>query len=156
MMEKEKALARLMKQCSVCEKCRKDCLTLLVRWGVEKEEQKKIINYLIENKYIDERRYVAAYVKDKARFSNWGEMKIKMGLRDKGIENDLINEFLEEIDPEAMEEKIVRALETKTKGLKYKDKYDLRNKLLRFAFSRGYNIDTVNRFINKIGLTEEE
>lgn len=155
-MEYEKALGRLMKQCSLSERCRKDCIVSLDRWEVAKSDQQKIIDYLVENKYVDENRYVAAYVKDKSRFSNWGEAKIKTGLRTKGISWELINEAVSEIDTEAMEEKIVKALETKLRGLKYKDKYDLRNKLLRFAFSRGYSIGVVNRFISeKLGAYEE-
>lgn len=155
-MEYEKALARLMRQCSVSERCRKDCVTSLDRWEVAKHDQQKIIDYLTQNKYIDETRYIAAYVKDKSKFSNWGEAKIKMGLRAKGISWELITEAVGEIDPEAMEEKIMKALETKLRGLKYKDKYDLRNKLLRFAFSRGYALEVVNRFINKkLGAYEE-
>lgn len=147
-MDKEKALARLMMQCSVCEKCRKDAITLLERWEVEPKEFAEVIDYLVSNKYIDEQRYTKAFIRDKADYSNWGEMKIKMALRAKGISAELIEEHMGEIDEEAMRLKIKKALETKKRGLKYKDKYDLRNKLLRFAFSRGYNIEVVKRVMN--------
>lgn len=146
-MEKEKALARLMKQCSVCEKCRKDAITLLTRWEVDKNEFAAILDYLVSNRYIDEERYARAFIRDKSNYSNWGEEKIRMTLRAKGIAAEFIEENMSEIDPEAMEAKIKKALETKKKGLKYKDDYDLRNKLLRFAFSRGYNMTIVKKLI---------
>lgn len=149
MMDKEKGLARLMRICSVCEKCRKDALTSLERWEVDPKEHSEIVDYLIENKYIDERRYAKAFIRDKSNYSNWGETKIKMALRAKGISAELINEYIGEINPKSMEQKIKKALETKMRSIKYKDKYDLRNKLLRFASSRGYSMDVVYKFIGE-------
>lgn len=133
----------------MCEKCRKDAITSLQRWEVAPKEFSEILDYLVSNKYIDEDRYTKAFVRDKSNYSNWGEAKIRTALRTKGIALEMINENMAEIDAGAMEQKIKKALETKKKGLKYKDKYDLRNKLLRFAFSRGYSMDLVYKFVGE-------
>ena len=145
----EKALLKLMKMCSLCEKCEKDSVELLKRWKVDTDKHSEIIGYLLENKYIDNNRFALAYARDKSNFSTWGESKIKMALRAKGITPDVIEEVMGSIDKKTMLEKIERALDTKLKGLKYKDSYDLKNKLLRFAFSRGYDMGIVSSYIEK-------
>ena len=145
----EKALLKLMKMCSLGEKCEKDSVELLKRWKVDADKHDEIIAYLIENKYIDNIRFAFAYTRDKSNFSAWGETKIKMALRAKGISNNIIEDAISSIDENSMIEKTEKALDTKLRNLKYKDNYDLRNKLLRFAFSRGYDMGVVSSYIEK-------
>lgn len=146
----ERALAKLMKLCSLSEKSVKDAKELLIRWKVDELKRGEIIQYLVSNRYIDDSRFAAAYVRDKSNFSAWGTSRIKMGLRAKGISSDIIDYVMSNIDDQVMQDKIERSLDIKMRGLKYKDKYDLRNKLLRFAFSRGYDMEQATDYLNKI------
>lgn len=150
-MEYEKALSRLVRQCALCERCERDVRESMRRWEVDSSTSDKIVNYLVENKYVDNRRYTEAYIKDKATLSNWGEEKIVSGLRAKGIPMTLIKEYLEVIDPHQMSEKIEQAMAQKLSTITYKDKYDMRNKLLRFAFSRGYDMKIATKFLSRLG-----
>lgn len=146
----ERALAKLMKLCSLSEKSVKDAKELLARWKVDESRRGEIIKYLVENRYLDDNRFAAAYVRDKTNFSAWGASRIKMGLRAKGVSSEIIEEVMLSIDDGMMQEKIEKALDTKMRGLKYSDKYDLRNKLLRFAFSRGYDMEQVSDYLRRI------
>ena len=45
----------------------------------------EIIDRLIDEKFIDERRYCRAFVNDKLRFNHWGRVKIQAKLREKKL-----------------------------------------------------------------------
>lgn len=156
---RQQALERLMLLCSKAERCSGDALRLLRRWRIPQEEHDGIIEKLRQDRYLDDARYVRAFVRDKLRYSGWGERKIADALAQKRLGRELIREVIaEESDPERMQEKTARALEQKAGNIRYKNRYDLKNKLMRFGLSRGYAYEAVERIAEKIvrRMPEEE
>ena len=140
----EQALAALMRLAARAERSSGDALRLMQRWGVEPAERRKVLQRLIETKFIDDRRYASAFVRDKLRFSGWGAYKIKAALRAKGVAAEIIDEALaEETDTTAMNDRLVTMLERKARNTKYKTVYELKTKLLRYGASLGYDFETV-------------
>ena len=84
--------------CSSVERCVSEVEAKLEQWGADHEIKDRVIEHLIKEKYIDQRRYCAAFVRDKYRFNQWGRMKIVQALRLKKIPADVISLGLEEID----------------------------------------------------------
>ncbi len=107
----------------------------------DREEAEKVIAQLIEEKYIDDSRYAAAYARDKASIAGWGEVKIRHMLMAKGISPEIIADSLDEIDEMKAGQKLRRMLEVKARSLK--DDPQKKLKLLRFALGRGYTYDEV-------------
>ena len=70
--------------CPISEHCISDVTTKLRAWEVEEFDRKKIIENLIEDDFINEKRYAVAFVRDKFRLNKWGKIKITMALREKG------------------------------------------------------------------------
>ena len=139
----EQALASLMRQCARAEKCSGDALRLMRRWGVSEADAHKVLERLIRERFIDDGRYAVAYVRDKVRFSGWGERKIRMALRAKGVAAHCIDAALgelEENDDTSRLEEILRKKAAKTTA---RDLYDLKGKLVRFGMSRGFDLDDV-------------
>lgn len=148
---KEKALSKLMTLCSKREICTGKARELMWRWGLPQEQQEEIIADLTKYKYIDDMRYARFFVRDKSRFSAWGRHKIAENLRVKRIPQEFITQALEEEYPEsANEENIRKILQQKCRSVKYRDNYDLRNKLIRFGLSRGYDREDVFREVDRI------
>ena len=85
------ALSRMASYCSKSEQCIKNVIEKMAKWELTKEEKEEIIHYLIQEKYIDERRYAEFYAKDKHRFQQWGKNKIGMMLRAKEISEENIH-----------------------------------------------------------------
>ncbi len=84
--EKEDLLQRAQKICSGREYCISDITSLLDRWGAKDEKTKsRIINKLIEDKFLDEERYCRAFARDHFTYSQWGKVKITMSLKAKNI-----------------------------------------------------------------------
>lgn len=66
--------------------------------GADNGIKERVIEHLIKEKYIDQQRYCAAFVRDKYRFNQWGRMKIVQALRLKKIPANMISLGLEAID----------------------------------------------------------
>lgn len=139
----EQALKALMRLASRAEKSSGDAMRLMAGWGVEPSQRQSVLDKLIAMKFIDDRRYADAFVRDKLRFSGWGAYKIRTALRGKGISQQIIDEVLSQADGAEMKERLQRSLATKMKSVKYTSPYDLRNKLMRYGASLGYDFDVV-------------
>ncbi|MCK9156776.1 MAG: RecX family transcriptional regulator [Paludibacteraceae bacterium] len=143
----EEALAKAAALCSLSEKCESDIRKKLLSWGLEANDSEKAIQYLIKEKYIDEKRFARFFVQDKHRFSKWGKTKISYSLKEKGISPAVIREALESIKDEDYSDQIDELLKAKLKGLKYKDLFDAKAKLFRFGMSRGFEYEKVMKAI---------
>ena len=146
----EKALDRAQWLCSQSEKCISDIRLKLAQWGVEPNETQRIIDSLIADGFINEERYAQTYARDKARFSKWGPRKIEMALRAKRIKTELIQMAVANIQDIISNDNLFEILSKKAKTVKHKDVYDLKNKLLRFGVSRGFDYGAVLNATEKL------
>lgn len=141
----EQALFKVAAICTQSEKCESDIRAKLLVWEVSASDSIKIINYLKEEKFLDDARYCSFFVKDKSRFNKWGKVKIGYALRAKKIDEELIVSALGQIDEEEALSTLVSILHTKSRNLKFKDEYDRKAKLIRFALSRGFEMGLINQ-----------
>ena len=136
--------------CARGEQCSYDMRDKFVRWGVDSDKIDELINRLIKEKYIDDSRYARAFCRDKARFQNWGRMKIVYQLRHKKISPDVIEDSLEGIDENQYEDQLLTILKSKRRSIKNPDIYKVRASLYRFAISRGFESALVMRTLPKV------
>lgn len=142
------ALNRASSLCSQGERCSSDIFDKALEWGLSEAEAAELVERLISERFIDDRRYAHAFVHDKFNFQGWGRIKIRYALRQKGIEDAVISEMLEEvIDPEQYQERCVNALRTKSHRMEVPFTQADRAKLFRFAMQRGFEPDVINRSI---------
>ena len=138
--------------CSKSEKCSSDILEKLKLWGLSSEESEPVIEQLIAEKYLDDERFARAYVKDKFRFNHWGKQKIAHMLNAKRISQEILELAFEEIEEEGYSDELRKLLTDKEKSTKAKDKYDKRNKLMRFALGRGFESSKVYEIFKEMGI----
>ncbi len=144
-------LSRAMSLCSKSEKTVYDIRQSMSRWGMtDIEKQDKIINYLIENSFIDESRYSYSYVRDKHKFNRWGRIKIRAMLRAKGLTEPIIDKAINSLSQEEYIKTLKDDISDRKKRLKAKNQYDLRAKLMRFAQSRGYETDLSYKIVDEV------
>ena len=147
----QQALQSLMRLCARSEKSTGDALRLMRTWGVPEGEQRGVLDRLIADRYIDNRRYAEAYTREKSRLSGWGERKIAMQLRLKGVEKEVISAVLSElVDDEGKGERLRAKLERKMRTTKAVNDYELRGKLLRYALGLGYDYDTAMTAVEEV------
>ena len=152
MKDTAKILDNLRRQCSRREYCTSDVFTKAMK-GLDgdKEAADKVVAKLVEEKYVDDRRYSEAYAREKSAISGWGLVKIKYMLSAKGISKEVISQALAEIDTDKAEARLEKLLENKFRTLK--DDPGWKMKLLRFALGRGYSYEEVNEQIQALMLS---
>lgn len=137
--------------CSSAERCVAEVEAKLSQWGAAVEVAERIVRHLQAERYIDQRRFCAAFVRDKYRFNQWGRVKIAQALRMKGIPADVIAEGMEEIDEREYMEVLSGLIEQKRKGTKVRTEYERNGKLVRFAIGRGFEMEAVCRCVKQSG-----
>lgn len=139
----DQALASLMRLCSRAERSSGDARRLMARWGVAESERQGVLDKLIEMRFIDDNRYASAYVRDRSRFGGWGVYKIRAGLKNKGVSQEIIESALAQLGDEPTGDNLRRQIERKAPKVKAANDYELKTKLIRFALSRGFEYDEV-------------
>lgn len=138
-MEPKKAQAKLEELCSRAEHSEGELREKLRKWGVGGDDADKIMESLRSGRYVDDRRFAEAYVRDKYRFARWGKRKIAQGLATKRVSRDIVVEVLAEIDPEEYSGIAAEVLGAKMRqNPQLISTFEGRTKLFRFLISRGY------------------
>jgi regulatory protein len=145
------ALQAMQRICSMREYCESDILSKLGRFDLNPGEAEKIVESLKADKFVDDRRYSQAFVRDKSRLSGWGGRKISFALRRKKIEQSIIAEAIKELDKSSEAERLIKILAIKAKSIDKEESRDKRTaKLIRFALSRGFDYEQAISAVNKI------
>jgi regulatory protein len=108
-------------------------------WEIPADNQNQIIQHLLKEKFIDEERYCKAFVNDKSKYNHWGINKIRFELKKKQIPESMIREALKKLDPEENRDRLALLIEKKRKSVKGKNEWEIRQKLLRYAASKGFS-----------------
>lgn len=147
----QQALQSLMRMCARSERSSGDALRLMKRWGLADDDARKVLSRLQAERFIDDARYAEAFVRDKLNLSGWGAYKIKMALRAKGVSKEVIDEVVVPmLDATDMTERLEEMMRRRMRTLKYNSAYDAKTKLIRFAASRGYDIEVAVECASKI------
>ena len=146
-MSYDKALQKAMWYCSFQERCLLDVETRFRAWNVEKDNWDKLVDYLIDENYLNEERYIEAFVRGKFRMKKWGRNKIKMGLMAKRVfDETLISKaFDSEIEIEDYLKTLRGLIEQKENLLNEPDKLIERDKLYRYLLGKGYESELVSK-----------
>lgn len=145
-MDAKEALARLSAYCSVAERCRADVEEKLLRWGLDSEARESIVLALEKDRFLDEKRYCCAFIRDKYLFARWGKVKISQALRAKRLPSEIYAPLLDEVVDEAEYLSGLRALlAAKRRTVRAAGARELEGKLIRFALGRGFEMDDIRR-----------
>lgn len=129
-------------------KTKKDVYDYLIRKGFGDEETSEVCDYIEEVGLVDDDLYVKFFVEDSFRIKNKGARKIVYELKQRGIDDDKIEEAIEEasdMEYEALKEAYERKLEaTKSET----DPYKRKNKIIRFLISRGFDYSDIKDIVD--------
>ena len=143
-------LDKAMAQCSKREFCIEEVRNKLSLWGLNNEDTDKVLKTLVKEKFIDESRYSAAFVRDKFKYNKWGRVKIAAHLRSKKIPDETISEALKSIDNDQYVKFLTGLLEGHRRTVKAKNKYDLKSKLLHYGLSKGFESNLLYDILNEL------
>lgn len=151
-MTKEKteqeAYLQLAAVCAQAEHCEQEMRDKMKRWGMDVEAQNRVIERLAQERYIDNERYARAFVKDKVRYNKWGRRKVQQALWMKRIDDVIQQRVLDEIDDAEYLKVLMPLLKQKRKSIKAANDYELNQKLVRFALSRGFDYGVIRQCLD--------
>lgn len=147
-MEKETALKKILHYCNYQERCKKEIYAKLSSFELNNDDMNFIVEFLQEEGFINDERYCRSYVKSKLNLKKWGVNKIRLSLFEKGINKEIIDNVISEIDKDSYKEELLNLL--KNKKIDETDPYKRKAKLIRYAVSKGYSLNEVMETVDKL------
>ena len=83
------AYLQLAQLCARSEHCQHEMLEKMRQWEMSDEAQARVMQRLIQERYVDDERYARAFVNDKIRYNKWGRRKVEQALWTKRISDDI-------------------------------------------------------------------
>ena len=112
--------------------------------GLTEEDINEIIEYLIENGYLDDEKYVMKYILEVIKLKKKSRQEIKIDLIRRGINEQLIEKYLTE-ELRIFEIKCAKELAIK----KYKSCKDIL-KVKKYLMSKGYAREAINIAVDSL------
>ena len=134
----DQVLDKMAKYCAYQERCVKDVRDKLKTFDIPEEEKSKIIDYLLDNRFVNDERFAKSFVRGKVNQSGWGMNKIRFHLMQKGIDKELIDEALGQTDEEVYRQRLIDILKTKSKTIKADSDFEKKRKLAAYAMQKGF------------------
>ena len=136
-------LDKMAKYCAYQERCVKDITDKLNTFDISQKEKDEILNYLIDNRFVDNRRFAKNFVRGKINQNGWGVNKIRFHLMQKGIDKEIIDEALQTLDEEAYRQRLLDILTVKAKTVKAENEFEKKRKLAAYAMQKGFEANLV-------------
>jgi regulatory protein len=137
------AKSKMMAFCAYQERCRQEVFQKLEKFELTKEQESALVAELELERYLDEARFTKSYAEGKFRVKKWGRIRIKMELKRRNIPEELIRESIAGIDGDKYFEALMELIEKKLRTLQRKDQDEQKQKILRFAYSGGFEPDLI-------------
>ncbi len=131
-------LDKMAKYCAYQERCVKDVRDKLKTFDIPQTEKDKILDYLLDNRFVNDERFAKSFVRGKVNQSGWGMNKIRFHLIQKGIDKELIEEALGQTDEEMYRQRLIDILKTKSKTIKADSDFEKKRKLAAYAMQKGF------------------
>jgi len=134
----DQVLDKIAKYCAYQERCTKDVRDKLKTYDILQEDREKILDYLLDNRFVNDERFAKSFVRGKINQSGWGLNKIRFHLVQKGIAKDIIDEALQQTDEEVYRQRLIDILKTKSKTMKAETDFERKRKLAAYAMQKGF------------------
>ena len=142
------AYLQLAQLCARSEHCHHELTEKMRRWDMSDEAQARVMARLVGERYVDDERYARAFVRDKIRYNKWGRRKVEQALWAKHIDDDIRERVLGEVGDDEYLSVLRPLLQQKRRSVKADSDYELNQKLVKFALSRGFTYDIIRQCIS--------
>lgn len=150
------AIRSLTTLCAKREVCSFDAQEKLRKWQLPASDVETVMAYLLKERYIDDARYAAAFVKDKILYNKWGKLKVVQGLRAKRIPPAILVDVLDSVDDETYHTLMYDVLRSKWNTLTDEVDYERRRKLFAFGLRRGMDGEVIRHFFDTMGMESDD
>jgi len=125
---------KVRKYCSFQDRCIQEVRYKMRQLKMDTREAESLLKELLEEKFVDEERFVESFIRGKINIKRWGKQKIRFELQMRGIDTQLISEKMSKIDEETYQSNI----DYLVRNWYHDNPTGDRVKLLKFMYSKGY------------------
>lgn len=147
------AFEKAAKYCAYQERCQFDLERKFLEWNIDAEIRDNLIAELIQQNFLNEERFAAAFTNGKVNIKRWGRIKIVNELKARKISDYSIRKALESIDDEKYILNLQHLIHQKDQLLVAKNSYERRIKLLKYIMGRGYESNLINEELDNYGIS---
>ena len=122
----DQVLDKMAKYCAYQERCVKDVRDKLKTFDISEEEKTKILEYLLDNRFVNDERFAMAFVRGK------------------------VNQSGGQTDEEVYRQRLIDILKTKSKTIKAETDFEKKRKLAAYAMQKGFEGSLVWEVVNGI------
>lgn len=136
------------------QRTKKEVLDYLAKYEISGAPAQKIVANLEEDKWIDDKAYVEAYIRQNGLSGDKGPAMLRQKLMTKGVSKSLIDGGLAEVDFLDLADKVAEKLLRK-----YQNKLPLRalqDKLVQGLMAKGFSHELAKQSMNQLALTSDE
>ncbi len=141
---------KAVRYCAYQERTEKEVQEKLRAWGVKQDEITHIIRTLKQDRFLDEERYVTAFVRGKLLAKKWGKRKLWAVLMERGISQALIQKGLAVIEDTDYIQSLHHVAKQKKQSLADITSMQARQKLINYLLQKGYESDLVIRTVQEM------
>ena len=139
-----------MALCARGEHSQGEMLQKMRLWELPDDAQARIMQRLVSGRFVDDARFTRAFVSDKIKYNGWGRRKIEQALWAKGIDAALQQQVLDAVSEQEYLDVLRPLLKQKARSLKFENDFERQMKLMRFAQSRGFSIDEIQKALDAV------
>lgn len=143
--------SKLTRFCAFRDRCSFEVAQKLHTFHLPASGEKKILKQLQEEGFFDDNRFARMFVRGKFHGNKWGKHRIMQELRARKIDEAIISLSLQEISPDEYETMLRGLIRKKMAEIKSEKSVQNREKIINFAFRKGFEPDLILRIMDETG-----
>jgi regulatory protein len=145
--ENEKALQRALNLISYRPRSEAEVQNNLKKHQVPEETIHAVVARLRETGILNDQKFAEAWIENRATFRPRSRFALRMELKQKGVNEETIEEALADVDDEVQ---AYEAAQKKARQLRNKEEQEFKRKLFGFLARRGFNYDVASPVVKNL------
>lgn len=142
--KKNNAYEKVVQYCGYQERTEQEVRNKLHALGVTQTREKdQFIRALKAENFLNEERYIEAFIRGKVLSRQWGKKKLLITLTNKGLDPTLIQKGLDALADTDYLQSLHKAADRKKRSLAGKDPVLYKQKLTHYLLQKGYEPELV-------------
>jgi regulatory protein len=147
-LTKEQVLQKLRFYCRYQQRCQSEIKEKLFELGINKRDHDEIMNELIKENCVNDERFALAFASGRFKLKQWGRKKIRQGLKEKRVSDEIAQKALDQINKKEYEAILDKLARERYSALKHEQHFVRKKKTMDYLMQKGYEIDLVKDAIN--------
>jgi len=147
---KEKAWQKIKYYCAYHQRSHQQVKEKLYSLGLHKTETEQLLSQLIEENYLNEERFAAAFASGKFNIKKWGKIKIEYELKQKKVSIYNIRNALKQIDEKEYFLTLQKLAKHKWENFKHEQYINRQTKTMHYLMQKGYEPQLAQQAIKSI------